>query len=301
MERDRRRFPRVVDWAIAALKNELPTRFHIGTQRAGSSYIYNLLNSHPNVALNAAQEVHFYTSMFERGVEWYCAGFPQEGVRIDTSPKYFMLGEMAAPRIRETLPNPSDALFVVVFRDPVDYLFSHFRLQLRQGYFDRNRDLYPKRSSSLVEFATLYPDYLERARYAQTLKRQWLSRFARDQFKVIVFERFIRNEAEAMQEVLDFFGLPRADLSAATSSQNKTLRHPALYAIRERVVKVPWLKNAIKRNRIFNRVYADHLTDRDASLTEEERSSLAARLSDDVGELRELLDDPIDEWREFGH
>ena len=111
---------------------DLPTRFHIGTQRAGSSYIYNLLKSHPGVSLSPRQEIHFYTRKFEQGVDWYLSNFGSGGTPIDTSPKYFHRGEVVAPRIK-TMLGDARPYFLLVLRNPIDYAFSHFRMHQRQG------------------------------------------------------------------------------------------------------------------------------------------------------------------------
>lgn len=65
---------------------DLPTLFHLGTPRAGNSFLLNLLSSHPDVSLSPMQKVNFYTSNWERGFEWYLTRFPAKGRRVDTSP-----------------------------------------------------------------------------------------------------------------------------------------------------------------------------------------------------------------------
>ncbi|HLE78026.1 MAG TPA: sulfotransferase, partial [bacterium] len=75
----------------------MPTRFHIGLQRAASTYLYDLLASHPDVAL-PRKGLGFFSNKFDRGLPWYLAQFMGDGVRIDSSPNYFFRGRTVAPR-----------------------------------------------------------------------------------------------------------------------------------------------------------------------------------------------------------
>ena len=165
---------------------ELPHLFHIGTQRAGSTYLYNLLKAHPDVSLSY-QEVAFYSRNFDRGVGWYVDSFAKGDHAIDTSPKYFMKGEQAAPRIKEWVTG-QPPLFLLILRNPVDYVHSHYQMHLRKGYFKNQSVMYPKVPSDLIEFVEMYPSYLERGRYCKILEEHWLSRFDASQFKIVFFE-----------------------------------------------------------------------------------------------------------------
>ena len=120
----------------------LPHLFHIGTKKAGSTYLFNLLRAHPDVTLSF-QEVAFYTRHFDRGVEWYINSFAKNGYAVDTSPKYFMQGKQAAPRIERLVTDPPP-LFLLILRNPIDYVHSHYQMHLRTGYFRQHRTTYPK-------------------------------------------------------------------------------------------------------------------------------------------------------------
>ena len=275
----------------------IPARFHIGTQRAGSSYIYNLLRSHPDTTLSERQEVHFYTRKFELGLEWYASNFSPGHVSIDTSPKYFHRGELVAPRIHELL-GPDAPAFLLVLRNPIDYAFSHYQMHIRQGSFVQQRSVYPELPSTFGAFVARYPFYLDRARYAKKLTEDWLPLFDRERFLIVFFEDLVGDVDRVMKDVLRFFGLPDRPLSTPASSKNQTLRYPALYKVRDAIVRKPALKRALKRSSLSNLVYERFLTARSGRLAVNEREEIARSLRDDVADLRELLGHDVP-WADF--
>lgn len=269
------------------MSQELPTRIHLGTQRAGSSYLNNLLRSHPDVAVSRLQEPSFYTRRHDRGRQWYLDSFPATGERVDTSPAYFRKGAEAAPRIREAVP---EARFSLILRDPVDYLESLFQLEKNQGRWDA--------SDRLPAVVARRPRYLDRARYHKVLSQEWLSRFDRSQFLIFLFDEFVKDNERCVRELLDFWDLPVRTLSAPPSSRNRTLRTRSLHDLKSKAVKIGWLKRALKRNPLFNLVYDKLLTRPPERLTTQERAELLEPLRDDIAALSELVGPRVLRWLE---
>ena len=261
----------------------LPHLFHIGTQKAGSTYLFNLLRAHPDVTLSF-QEVAFYTRHFDRGVEWYINSFAKNGYAVDTSPKYFMQGKQAAPRIKRLVTDPPP-LFLLILRNPIDYVHSHYQMHLRTGYFRQHRTTYPKVPKNLVDFLELYPNYLERGRYCQILEEQWLSYFDQTQFQIVSFERFIAHTDDVLGRILDFFSLRDIELSTMSTSKNAMLRHPFLYKVKEMVTKSPRLTSLLRNSKLFNFFYEGYLTSGTPQLSQADRDSLR-RYKDVVERLR---------------
>jgi len=277
---------------------KLPTRFHIGTQKAGSTFLYNLLASHPDLSLSRQTEVHYYSKYFDRGEEWYLSLFENDGIKIDTSPKYFMSGELVAPRIKATVGE--EAKFLLILRNPIDLLNSHFQMHVVSGHFERHSDIYPVVPKSVMECVKLYPNYLKQAFYYTELNEYWYKHFNEKQFKLVIFERFIKNKDVEMVDILHFWGLPQARLTAPVASKNKMLRNRTLFNLRSKIVRHEWLKNLLKKSAFFGHVYDEYLTqDSKAVLTKEERGSLAEILRAEVEQLEACLGGAITEWKDF--
>jgi hypothetical protein len=278
---------------------DLPTRFHIGTQRAGSTFLFNLLKSHPDVSVNPTQAIEFYGARYHQGFEWYLSGFPAEGIRIDTSARLFLYGDVAAPRIKEAVGADAPR-FLLVLRNPVDYARSHYEYQLRRGMLERNRDLYPVLPGSFVQFTRRYDEWLSLARYAYLLQNFWFSHFDRSRFKIVLFEDLVAEPDRVCREILDFFGVSARPLGTAPASQNRTMRHPALHVVRRALKRgPPGLRKLLKGSRLLNWVYLNWMVQRTPMLSAGDRAAVAALLADDVAALKKLLGHEIPQWGDF--
>lgn len=279
---------------------ELPTRFHIGLPRGGSSFLFNLLRSHPGVTLNPVQDINYYTLNFDRGLDWYLDGFAGDGVRIDTSPTYFRMFDVAGPRIKQTL-GAREPRFLLVLRNPIDYARSHWQMSVRQGTFEREPDVYPEIPARFLDFARRYGDWLCRARYAELLERHCFSQFDRSCFRIVLFEDLVSRTDEVAAEILEFFELPRRPLSTPALSQNRTLRHPVFHRLRRGLNRGPaGLKRFVKRHRVFSEIYLRLMVQKSApQLPPADRAALAELFADDVARLRMLLGRDLSEWQDF--
>lgn len=273
--------------------NGLPTRFHIGLQRTGSTYLYELLTSHPDISL-PRKGLGFYANKFDRGMEWYLSQFPPTGVRIDPSPVYLVHGRIVAPRIKEALAGKRPR-FLVILRNPIDYTASRFLLH------GRTKGLRKRFGESPHDLETLlqrHPEYLNESRYADLLERCWFPHFARDDFHIIMFEDFIRDQS-VTAGVVEFFGLPPHPLTAAPTSRNATLRHPVLHTVKAAIVARPRLHAALRGNPVMQRLYDRFLVSRGPKLNPSRRAWLRDLLAADVARLKELLGNPLAGWRDF--
>jgi hypothetical protein len=277
---------------------DLPIRFHIGTPRAGSSFLFNLLKAHPDVSLSPSQKINFYSEHFERGFDWYLGNFVDDGCPIDTSPTYFLQGDRVGPRIKQavgtTLP-----LFLLVLRNPIDYTYSHYQMQIRQGFFTRRRDLYPYMPNNFAEFAYQYPEWSSRGKYAEILQLHWFPHFDAKQFKILLFEDLVQNTHLETSAILSFFRLPPHPISTVASSRNTTLRYPSLHYARRALNKLPRVKRRLKQSSAFNYAYEHYLTDKSSKLGAHDRADLARLFRDDVNDLKQLLGHGIRPWQDF--
>ena len=55
----------------------LPNFIVVGTQKGGTTELYDQLSLHPQIAPSFAKEVHFFDANFNKGIEWYSAFFPR--------------------------------------------------------------------------------------------------------------------------------------------------------------------------------------------------------------------------------
>jgi len=276
--------------------NNIPNIFHIGTQRAGSTFLFNLLKKHPQISLSKRQEIHYYTSNFEKSIDWYLNQFDENKIMIDTSPKLFQKGYISAKRIYNNLGKKKPK-FILVLRNPIDYINSHFRMHLKTGFFKKHEN-YSSKTKDLLNHLENHPEYLDRALYAKNLKENWLDLFdIKKNFKIIFFNDLINNKDNTIKEILGFLDLKDVKLSTDIISQNKILRTRFLYKIKDIVVKNDFLKETLKGSYFFNEIYRRFLTEKD-NLSNNDRKILKDLFKDDVKSLEELLGKNVP-WKDF--
>ena len=124
----------------------LPSFLILGTQKAGTRWMRNMLCQHPDVFM-PEEEVHFFDSAenYARGRAWYEARFAgARGQRAigEKTPNY-LITEKSDPlelprRIHDLLP---DARLIAILRNPVERAISAINHHMRVGYMDAAVDL----------------------------------------------------------------------------------------------------------------------------------------------------------------
>jgi hypothetical protein len=235
---------RYYDLRTLALRNPgrgrvLPDFIIIGAAKSGTTSLYGALAEHPFVVpcttadphFQNTKEVHFFSSGFQRGEDWYRSHFPLESARRSFEAEHgrpFLTGEASpsyissfwAPgRIRRLLP---DVRLLAVLRNPVDRAYSQFQMSRRQGIeplesFEEATAAEEERLRSEVARLAADPhynspdfgrwSYLARSRYAEQLER-WLELFPREQFLFLKAEDLLGDHAATLDSVHEFLGLP---------------------------------------------------------------------------------------------
>jgi hypothetical protein len=182
----------------------MPDHFVIvGAQRSGTTYLYGLLDEHPEIemAKPLRPEPKFFLDeeRYELGLDAYDAQlFSDTAARVrgEKSTSYIE-SEVAARRIAAMLP---DAMVIAVVRDPVQRALSNYRFSVQHGVEDLEPGEALRRAASgdrawdRARFSVSPFDYLARGRYVEYLER-FLAHVARDRLHVLVFEELVADPA----------------------------------------------------------------------------------------------------------
>ena len=207
----------------------LPDFLIIGTQKGGTTSLYNYLIRHPQVLRATTTEVHFFDENYPRGERWYRGHFPtaayrslvrrRRGVALtgESSPCYLL--DAAAPsRVAGLIPRVK---LLVLLRDPVERAYSHYVHRVRRGTETRPfaavvdeelrlhaRGPVPARDADPASGACSYKvrSVLSRGLYLEQLLR-WKAHFASEQLLVLSSEEFSRRPGETFARVLSHLGL----------------------------------------------------------------------------------------------
>lgn len=219
----------------------LPNFLIIGTQRGGTTSLYNCLVQHPRIRGSSLKEVHYFDLNHRKGPLWYRSHFPLSfslggEVKIltgEASP-YYLFHPLVPERVHQVLPQVK---LIVMLRNPVERAISHYhymvslgaeRLPLEEaiareplrlaGESVRIREDPHYKSTNHRRYG-----YLSRGLYYDQL-RNWMGPFAREAFLILSSEEFFRDCRRVLKRVYEFLGLD--DFAGVRYRRDNAGRHP---------------------------------------------------------------------------
>jgi len=180
----------------------LPSFFAVGPPRTGTTWLYEVLRGHANLP-RYNKETRFFDTYYWKGWEWYAAHFDRSdsGRPLgDICPTYFYSDEARA-RIAELAPR---AKIICTFRDPVERVFSLYRIKRAHGWMQWNFE----------EALTRDPELLISARYALYLSR-WRDALGEENVLAAISDDLVRDPQDYLDRIVDFIGIPRFVLGQA--------------------------------------------------------------------------------------
>jgi hypothetical protein len=176
--------------------------FIVGAQRSGTTYLYQLLDSHPEIemAVPVRPEPKFFLrdDLFERGLSYYDTTFfvgkPGARLRGEKTVSY-MESDKAAQRISQCYPG---AQIVFVLRDPIERALSHYWFSVENGVegLPLERALLPEseqRNTSRWGALSMSPfAYLQRGCYLLDMARYEML-FGRERLHVLLYEELTQS------------------------------------------------------------------------------------------------------------
>jgi hypothetical protein len=225
-----------------ALVGALPDFIIIGTQKGGTTYLYDELVKQPGFAAARTKEIHFFDSYYHRGASWYQAFFPRKGANGsaailtgEASPSYLFHPQVA----RRALAVTPRARFIALLRNPVERAYSHYHHEVRLGYehlsFEEALDHESQRTTGEFERLSLDDTYVShaythftyqaRGRYLEQLQT-WHRVIPREQLLVLTSEQLQNDTPGTIAQVGEFLGL--RDWKPVQSVTPKIFPYPEL-------------------------------------------------------------------------
>lgn len=172
--------------------------FHVGPQKAGTTWLYGCLHEHPEVAVPSTDAIHYFDIHYHRGSEWLYGHFADAGVGqklIDPTHSY-----LRSPRVPERIRAVSPhARIALTMRHPVTRAFSHYWHEKKKGRHDF-------RFEEVLENYDLYASWLEPGFYSMHIER-FLEHFPREQLLAQRFERMGDDPGGFLSELFAFYGI----------------------------------------------------------------------------------------------
>jgi hypothetical protein len=230
---------------------QLPDFVIIGSQKAGTTSLYEVLRAHPEIFMPEKKELNFFfgEAEFAQGLDHYARYFepaPEGALRGEASPGYICHPQGAA-RVHAALPG---ARLILTVRNPIGRAYSQ--------YWDNRRQLSEFRPwQRVVEqdcFSPYVPGkkgYMARGTYAPYL-RTWRETFGEDRVHVVVFDDLKADPAGTLAGIYRFLGVdpelggePSRQANPAAVYTNPLYR--ALFARPELSGRLPRVVRALAR------------------------------------------------------
>lgn len=275
----------------------LPDFVGIGAQRAGSTWLHELLAAHSRIYMpTRRKEVHYFDLYHNRGRGWYESFFREARpgqVVGEVTPDYLHTPG-CAERVAASLP---DAKLVVILRDPVERAYSHYKKLVKDDNY----------RGSFGDVLMERPDLTERGFYAAQLS-EYLRHFGRDRFYLLVYEDAVRDVERTKTTLARFLGLEPQGFSAEAGEgvvhPSYVPRARAAYALSKTLARklhaadLDWLVNAAKRvraDRLFGhkaaKQVAEQTTERETeqAATADVKRALRKTYLEDVAALERMF------------
>lgn len=274
----------------------LPNFLFLGPDKCGSTWLHDVLTTHPEIHLTPAKDTYFFDREFGRGLRWYerqFSGATADHRVVGEICHDYLFSEAAADRIAEILP---DAKLMICLRDPAERAFSSYLNLARHGQFD----------GTFEDALDAVPELLDHGRYGLHVQR-YLDRFKRDQVLVAQFDKLRADPKRFLDDVTLFLGVSRLVLTdeaakpargaAAARSRlvTKVVKRGAVVARKAGMVRVI---GRVKGSTTVRSALYRELGDAAPRPNDATVASIRSTLRDDVARAGRLLDeDLIARWR----
>ncbi|SEQ18603.1 sulfotransferase family protein [Neolewinella agarilytica] len=259
----------------------------IGPGKCGTSWVYKILNQHPEVCVSSAKETLYFEEYFHKGDDWYSKFFKhaESGQLLGEVSNTYVFSKEVPARIKEKYPNVK---LVSTIRNPVDRTFSHYLFLRRNGTL----------SCSFEEALVIRPDLQERGNY-HTFFKQYEEHFDRSQIKVLLMEDLRVDNRQYADDLFSFLGV-KGRLSDEILNEKVLPASKARSPLVARMVKAsaglvrklghPELITKIKYNkRVTGALYGEYKEGEKPVLSPETRKELEEYFSLEVEQLSDWL------------
>lgn len=223
------------------MKNNKANLFVVGAAKAGTTYLYGVLDTHTSINMATVKEPHFFASVESRNPAEYLA--PRDGktyhskvitdkviyndlfdwtneykYRGEASPSY-LLDTQSAEKIKEYNPN---AKIIVVLRNPIDRAYSHYLMEYRNGY-EMNDNFRVAIDNDLKVTDKVWGKkgffYIELGRYAEQIKR-YVDTFSSENVLILTFQD-IKDKTTLYKKITNFLSINPTSFNEEEADNSK--------------------------------------------------------------------------------
>jgi hypothetical protein len=225
---------------VLARDRRMPDFFIVGHHKSGTTALYEMLRSHPQIFMPDLKEPLFFArelhpdlqpgdpqpDTLEEYLGLFAAAEP--GQRTGEASPSYLRSRSAAARIAQLAP---DARIIAILREPASFLRS-MHLELLKDHMETEKDFASAIARERRERGTKPVLWysLERVRYAEQLRR-YHDAFGAERVLILIYDDFRADNEATVHRVLRFLEVDET-LPIAGSEANRTVlvRSPRAYA-----------------------------------------------------------------------
>ena len=294
-----------------------PNFINIGPGRCASSWLLEVLESHPQISMARIKETEYFNTNFDKGAAWYESLFPaSNNPAIGEISNCYYTEPTVAQRIKEYDPGMR---IMINVRDPFSLLKSFHGFGVRRGLdlghlpddvdfpvgkiMGSGFELREKKGKlNAGDTATL----LESVLLSQHLK-PFFENFPADQIYVFVFERLKTDSDQILKEIYEFLGVDSSHVpkvadevvNAAITPKSKTLARAATsFAFFLRRIGAYGLLDNLKKSRLVKKVFYSSAS-KSGSKSVNPRQVLGDEVSSQINDdMKKMIDlyPPLQKW-----
>ena len=195
-----------------------PNLLGIASVRGGSSWLHNILKSHPQIETpKFRKEIQYFTKYYNKSEAWYLKYFKSFSYSNTKYIAEFTPGYLSNSNAAERIYNFGKIeKFILILRNPIKRTFSQYLWNLNNN---------PKKAdnTSFEKFyKTKHHIAIENSLYFKHFKR-YLELFDRDKFLILIFEECISDHESMKKKLSEFLNID-ADKFVIKKKLNESFR-----------------------------------------------------------------------------
>jgi len=292
---------------------KVPDFMIVGAAKCGTTSIANYLSQHSKIFVPNVKECRFFSEMTPNfkgpgdyvvnqemvtNIDDYSNLFDNasEGSHLcDASVDYLYYYENTIKKIKEIYPKGEYPKIIISLRNPSNRTFSmysHLRRDLRET-LSLNEAINAEKTRENDNWEWVW-QYTKASKYYQQVK-YFYENYDRDKIKVIIYEDFVKDINQGIEDILSFLDLPSQTIDTNTV-YNKSGEAKSIFLQKMIVNKGPLMRGVKK---LFPQKIKDYFVNKNiesVKITEDQKLFLNEFFKDDIKDLEKLLERDLTVW-----